>query len=104
MLNAEQIETFQIVQFEQRLGALGENALRNLLADQIALQALQPPPHMSDEEIRLTIQEVLEGSVVLGQRQSEVAEVGQGQPQPKEASILSLPWTPFLSAWRGFGR
>jgi hypothetical protein len=62
MLTLEELESSRQTEFEQRLEALGEDALRGLLADAAALRTLMPQ-HISDAEGRRIVEAALAQSI-----------------------------------------
>ena len=62
MLTLEELEGSRQTEFEQQLEALGEDALRGLLADAAALRRLLPQ-HISDAEGRRIVEAALAQSI-----------------------------------------
>ncbi|HEY2927039.1 MAG TPA: hypothetical protein VGJ65_09230 [Albitalea sp.] len=92
MLTLAEIESTQQFDYELRLEALGEEALRELLADAAALRRLIPR-HMSDAEGRRIAEATL---AELRARQAVDAEP-PAPPGPHSgwAQLFTLFWTPF---------
>ena len=92
MLTLAEIESTQQFDYELRLEAMGEEALRELLADAAALRRLIPR-HMSDAEGRRIAEATLAELVA---RQAEVAEPpAPTGPHSAWDPFFALFWTPF---------
>jgi hypothetical protein len=92
MLTLTEIESTQQFDYELRLEAMGEEALRGLLADAPALRRLIPR-HMSDAEGRRIAEATLAELVA---RQAEVAEPPSPTgPHSAWDPFFALFWTPF---------
>ena len=92
MLTLAEIESTQQFDYEVQIEALGEAALRELLADAAALRRLIPR-HMSDAEGRSIAEAAL--AELMARKAVDPEPPAPSEPQPAWAQLLTLFWTPF---------
>jgi hypothetical protein len=92
MLTLAEIESTQQFNYELRLEAFGEDALRELLADAAALRRLVPR-HMSDAEGRSLAEATL--AELIARKAVDPEPPAPSEPQAAWAQLLTLFWIPF---------
>jgi len=92
MLTLAEIESTWQFEYELRLEAFDEEALRDLLGDAAALRRLIPP-HMSDAEGRSIAEATL--AELMARKAVDPQPPTPSEPQPAWAQLLTVFWTPF---------